>query len=280
MLRSNRSSSVIKRMDQVGIFDALFPDLIPMKGCSQNDFHHLDVWDHSLEAIRIIEETLMNAEANFGEFFERVRDYLREEIVPGRPKIAIIKLAALYHDSGKPQAKFVDDQRRIRFFGHEKISGAICETAGERLKLSKRETKLLVALVKSHMQATVFTSKSLSARSIRRLLRNFQGDLVGLLVLFLGDLGATRGPAKRPEQEEYAPANVNRTLKMVFDPEENQFEPLISGGDLIRFFNMEPGPSLGNLLKKLNDMQDAGRISNFQQALIAADMLLRKQRLE
>jgi poly(A) polymerase len=276
-LSSNRSFPVIKRMDEAGIFDALFPELIPMKGCSQNTFHHLDVWEHSLESIHIIEETLKDAQTKFGEFYRPVLDYLREEIVTGRTKIALIKLAALYHDSGKPEAKFVDDQGRIRFFGHEKISAELSENAGEKLKLSKRETRLLVALVKAHMQATVFTSRSLSDRSIRRLFRKFQGDLAGLLILFLGDLGATRGPAKRPDQDENATVNVKRTLEMICDLEESRFEPLVSGEDLIRFFKIEPGPSLGKLLKKLTAMQDAGRITNTQQALIAADALLRKQ---
>ena len=279
-LSSNRSFAAIRRMDGAGIFDVIFPELTPMRGCSQNAFHHLDVWKHSLESIRIIEELINQAKVNFGELHQRALDYLREEIVPGRPKIALIKLAALYHDSGKPRAKFIDDQGKIRFFGHEKISGEISEVAGENLRLSKRENKLFEALVRSHMQATVFTSKSLSDRAIRRLFRKFQEDLAGLLVLFLGDLGATRGPAKRTGADETALANVKRALSMIFNCEEQQLEPLLTGSDLIHFFKMEPGPDVGKLLKRLSGMQDAGLISNTQQALIAANMLRRKQGLK
>src|SRR4030067_361825 len=48
ILGTTNSTQFIKQMDQFGILAVLFPEIRAMKGCSQNAFHHKDVWDHSL----------------------------------------------------------------------------------------------------------------------------------------------------------------------------------------------------------------------------------------
>ena len=87
-----------------------------MKGCGQNDYHHLDVWDHSLEAVHRFEDLLANKVLLFGRLSDRINTYLRQEPVKDRPRSALLKLAAIFHDAGKPESRFLDSKGRYPVF--------------------------------------------------------------------------------------------------------------------------------------------------------------------
>ena len=38
--------------DRLGVLDAVLPELTPLKGIEQSRFHHLDVFEHTLEVLR------------------------------------------------------------------------------------------------------------------------------------------------------------------------------------------------------------------------------------
>ncbi len=38
-------------MDEYGLTAAVLPELMALRGVEQNDFHHLDVYDHTLEVL-------------------------------------------------------------------------------------------------------------------------------------------------------------------------------------------------------------------------------------
>jgi len=274
ILESDSSFPALMKMDEASLFAVVFPELTPMKGCEQNDFHHLDVWFHSLEAVRQMELILETLSSDFGETGEKIRAYVTGEIVPRRQRLALLKLAALFHDSGKPAARFIDAGGRVRFFGHEKISRRIFEESASRLKLSNKEIKSMADIVDGHMRPTMFTARKVSAKAINRLFRRFEKDVVGLLILFLSDLAATQGPARRPGELERAKERVAEALRTLFQTENQPRKKLVSGRDLIAIFQMESGPRLGKLLNRLSELQDLQEIGTREEALAAARKLL------
>ena len=48
ILSAGGSADFCRTMDEFGVLEVIFPEIGPMKGCEQNGFHHLDVWEHSL----------------------------------------------------------------------------------------------------------------------------------------------------------------------------------------------------------------------------------------
>lgn len=274
VLTADSSYPALEGMDDAKVLDTLFPELTPMKGCGQNDFHHLDVWRHSLEAVHQMESLLDSEAATFREVAEKVGAYVREEPVPARPRVALLKLAAIFHDSGKPQAKFVDSRGRVRFFGHEQISKRIFEEATARLKLARRETSFLCDIIAGHMRPTMFTASRVSAKAMNRLYRRFEEDVTGLLILFLSDLGASRGPARPPGEWEQTRERVVDALRSLFQEREHIREKLVTGRDLMSAFHLQPGPQIGMLLDKIAELQDLEEISTKEDALEAAKNIL------
>ncbi len=274
ILGTEASVATLKHMDAVGILGLLFPELTPMKGCLQNEYHHLDVWDHSLETVQILEIMFRSSPLCFGDLLEKVCEDLNESLVPGRSRKALIKLAALFHDSGKPKARFIDAEGRVRFFGHERFSAEIFEKAGSRLKLSTREMRTIGEWISGHMRSMIFTGDAVSARAVGRLCRHYGRDVQGLLVLFLADLAASRGPARPPESQERACDAVKNGLQICADLERTPFVPFLKGRDLMKLFGLEPGPQIGVILKQLEDLQSSGDISTREEAILEARKIL------
>ena len=279
ILAEDRSWNAVLALDRHGIIDALFPELLPMKGATQNYYHHLDVWGHTLETVHQMEIILENRPAFFRGLSEKVDAYTKEEAVIGRPRKALLKLAAIFHDAGKPHCMITDEEGRVRFFGHEKVSREIFEEEGNRLKLAGREIRAISLLIEGHMRPMILTGPSVTRRAAYRLCRSFQRDLVGLLLLFLADLGASRGPAREAGAYERAFEHVRMILGLLFESEESPSAPLLNGRDLIRLFGLEPGPYLGGILKTLAELQGSGEINTPEEAVAFVKGIIGEKKL-
>lgn len=266
ILSAGHSIESLREMDRLGVLDALFPDLAPMRGLDQNPHHHLDVWCHTLEAVNQLEVLVEHAADRFGDLADTMLAYLNEEPVNGRPKAALLKLALLFHDAGKPHTMSVDLAGRVRFFGHEKVSLEIFRKAGERLRLSGREMRLVGDLVAGHMRPMIFTLDRPTPRAVFRLHRRFGGDTMGLALIFLADLAASRGPARPPGTYHHAFQYAVSALRACFEREREPVHPLLTGRDLIERFGLRPGPLVGGILKKLAVLQATGEITTTEQA--------------
>ena len=269
LLAADKSFPALRSMDAAGVFDLLFPELTPMKGCSQNDYHHLDVWDHSLETVRCLEAQVALRFPCFDSLIPIIDRYLGEQPVTGRPRLALLKLAALFHDAGKPETRFVDAGGRVRFFGHEKVSEKIFSQAGARLKLATREMTIIKEWILGHMRPMVLNEQLISKRAAYRLYRKFRTDIFGLLLLHLADLAASRGPARTPEAEETACNSVSKALEICSELEKAPPTPLLRGRDLMSFFGLAPGPQLGRILNHLAELQAEGKITSTEEAMAA-----------
>jgi poly(A) polymerase len=274
ILAAPRSFPILQDMDANGVMTALFPEFSPMKGCTQNEYHHLDVWAHSLEAVRTMEGLLNGERACVGPFQQSVVAYAGEELVPGRPRRALMKLAALFHDSGKPHTRFVDDRGRVRFFGHDAVSTEIFARVADRLKLSARERRTGEDWIQGHMRPIVLFSQPVSRRTIFRLWRKFGEDIVGLFVLFLADLAATRGPARPAGTDQDACESVRTALEITLELGKTPIAPLVNGWDLMDALGLAPGPKIGHILDRLAEMQASGDITTRDEALAAAKQFM------
>lgn len=270
ILAAKSSLRALKGMDRWGVMDLLFPEFRPMKGCGQNDYHHLDVWGHTLETVERMETLMAEGMGAFGALEEEIAAYLAEEPVLGRPRSVLLKLAALYHDVGKPSSATIDPNGRVRFFGHEKISRQIFEERGEVLKLSTREIRMVGEWIGGHMRPMIATGGPLSRRALHRLLSTFRREIFGLSILFLSDLAASRGPARRADEDTRAPAGVLQALQRWHELEQSPETPLLNGRDLIATFGLKEGPYLGSVLRRLSDLQGSGEIATKEEALVAA----------
>jgi len=176
ILETNKAAPILKSMDRVGLLEKIIPQIKVMYGCKQGTYHHLDVWPHSME-------TVVQMEKIFGRMKDdgEVAAYLKEPLGGNRSRQAIMKLAALLHDVGKPDTR-KRERGRISFHGHEHVGKSIVRHVANMLKLSIRERHALEDMVRWHLRPGYLSNfKQPSEKAIYRYFRDTKEEGDSLL---------------------------------------------------------------------------------------------------
>ncbi|MFY9233074.1 MAG: HDIG domain-containing metalloprotein [Fimbriimonadaceae bacterium] len=216
MLILEEADRSLEDLRALGLLKVFAPELDAMKGVEQGHFHHLDVWDHTLLVVRNV----------------------------GLGDLALT-LAALLHDVGKPQTRFIDEEGHTRFFGHEGLGADIARGLLRRLKFSNEQIEPVVRLVKSHMR--LGSSPTFTAAAARRLIRDLGDDVDRLLKLVEADANALRPGVKKldlgPIQERIEEASLATP--------RHQLESPLSGKEIMEITGLPAGPEIGKLKEML-----------------------------
>ena len=114
-----------KIYDYMDEYREIFFEIIPeLKECDKfnqhNDFHIYDIYNHTIN------------------------------VVKNTPKNIYIRLAAVFHDIGKPQTFELDENQIGHFLGHAKISNDIFRKFANKYKLDNKTKKIVSDLVLYH----------------------------------------------------------------------------------------------------------------------------------
>lgn len=151
ILLSEKPSRGISMLFQLGIIKYVIPEIMTMAVFSQfNQHHDKDVLGHTLDVL---------------------------DHVPAKLHL---RLAALFHDCGKPGTFTVDRNGIGHFYGHELRSSEITETILERLKYDKKTTKKVLALISNHMVSTDMKNELKLKKLIQKLGKENINDLFEL----------------------------------------------------------------------------------------------------
>ncbi|MCQ9205398.1 MAG: HD domain-containing protein [Omnitrophica bacterium] len=273
ILASAESFKVIMLMDKLKIIDEIIPEITKMRGVSQGAYHHLDVWKHSLEALRQFELFVRRVAVKNEEF----SSYLNEELTFNRRRVQIIKLACILHDIGKPAAKKRLKKKTI-FYIHEKIGRDLAEGISKKLRLSLREKEILKKLIFWHLRPGYLADQiNPSKRAIYRFFRDTQDAGAAVIFLSLADWKATRGPltdmAKRKKHERVM---LGLVKKYFFDKKKKPIPSIIDGYDIMTKFHLTSSPLVGDILKKVKEEQALGKVSTKTGAYSIARIIITK----
>ncbi len=257
----------VKKMDEAGVLHKIFPLIEEMRGVEQGPYHHLDVWRHSLEALRQLEEVLTQlcSQTLFG---EKIKQYLGEKLGGDRGRIFVVRLGVLFHDLGKPRAKEITPEGKIRFIGHEKIGADLVSGLAGRLRLSSREKNTLIRLVQLHLRpGYLVDTQDISPRAKLRFFRAAEEDSIALILTALADKRATRGPLTAPESQEVFSRYLVKVMEDYFY-EKELVKPtrLLDGNEVMQILNLSPGPIIGELLRALEEVQVEKRVKDKREA--------------
>jgi poly(A) polymerase len=273
ILERPNSFEYLAQLDKIKILKTIIPEIEVMRGVKQGPYHHLDVWQHTLETIRQLE--LLIAELKNS---QEIQSYLNEFISTNRRRYALIKLGALLHDIGKPAALRHEDGK-TKFHGHEKIGLEITKNIVARLKLSNDELDSLEKMVLWHLRPGYLAdNEEITPKAIFRYFRDTQEEGVSILLISLADQRATKGPLTSRQSRIHHEKVVLDLIKEYFKrKKEKKLPRLITGDDLITQFKLEASPLIGKILKELEELQAIGRIKTKKEALLAAQKLIPKK---
>ena len=221
----------IKLLDEVGLLEYIFPEVYDTKDFDQHStFHAEDLYQHTLS---VLEKT---------------------------PPILEVRMAALYHDVGKIDTFFLDENGEGRFFGHQSVSEKLLVDRLKKLKYSKKFIENTRLLVKRHMDNTNTYTK----KSIRKLLRNIGEEiLLKLFKLQRADVLSTK---------HNDDSNIDLGLKLLEEVKNddiptNKNQIKIDGNDL-KNLGFKEGKELGQTLKLVENLIYDEKLKNEKKDII------------
>lgn len=214
ILLSDKPSQGLLAMDRAGILALILPEMSEGKGLDQKGFHDFDVFTHSLFAC------------------------------DASPKDLIVRLAALFHDIGKPRSVSYDEASIPSFHRHEQLSADMTRVILDRLKFPRAAQRSVYHLIEQHM---FHYQEEWSDAAVRRFISRVGQDSIGRL--FQLRVADAEGMAKRrahPFKLEELKTRVDEVIA-----EENAFtvkELAVDGNDLSHSAGVPKGPEMGIVL--------------------------------
>jgi poly(A) polymerase len=263
VLETSRAAVTLKAMDRIGLLEKIIPQVTVMYHVRQGTYHHLDVWPHSLETVVQLEKLFTQLPAQGDE-----AKYLKETLGGSHSRGALLKLAALLHDIGKPESR-KREEGRISFHGHERIGKAIVRHISRLLKLSTRERFAIEDMTLWHLRPGYLSNfKIPSERAIFRYFRDTREEAASVALLSLADQRATCGPlTTAADQRHHEKICLNLLQRYFAKRKEKPFVRLINGDDLIRNLKLTPSPLFAKILAEVEEQQATGKIRSKSEAL-------------
>jgi putative nucleotidyltransferase with HDIG domain len=162
----------------------------------------------------------------------------------------LVRLAALMHDVGKPPTAKGDGT----FVGHEEVGAEMARSALERLRFAQKEVEAVVLLVRLHLRP-VFYGAAWTDGAVRRLARDAGPQLERLMALARADVAASAYP--HPEKLDQLQAR----LDAVHAERPSRLVALITGDEIMRLRAIGPGPEVGRIKRKLEELVIDGHIA-------------------
>jgi hypothetical protein len=168
-----------------------------------------------------------------------------------------------------------EESGRVRFLGHDRQGAEAAATRALALRLSNDEIERMSTIIANHMRFHFHSSrmegeaKLLSRKAIYRFFRDSGPAGVDQVLLGLADLRGTRGNTLTQEAWSAALDVARLLLENYWEkPQETVAPPrLVDGFDIMKQFNLLPGPRLGKVLEAIREAQAMGVISNPEAAL-------------
>jgi len=268
------SFKAVKLLSDTHILDEIIPFVSSARGVVQGDYHHLDVWRHSLETLRCFERLMLTRLKKD----KPVLDYLNEELAQNRRRVQIVKLACILHDIGKPKAKAMKNKKTI-FYGHEEIGRKICRKIALRLKLSSRERDVLGNLVFWHLRPGYLADTKIpTARAVYRYFRDTAEEGVSVALLSLADWRATRGKLTRcGDRKNHDRVMLGLVGHYFAQKVKKPLPKIVDGYDIMKEFKLKPSPLVGAILNAVKEEQALGNVNDKAGALALAAREIEKR---
>lgn len=241
ILASPKPSIGLNLLFKSGIMEIIFPEVHNLEGVDQRkDFHHKDVFYHTLQVIDNISQNTDNLWLRF---------------------------TALMHDIAKPPTKKFVEGTGWTFHGHEDLGSRWQKKIFTRLKLPFDKLPYVEKLVKLHLRPIPLANENVTDSAVRRLIFEAGDDIEDLFKLCRADI-TSKDPTKVKKYLE----NFDKVEKKVAEVEERDnirnFQSPVKGDEIMKICNLEPSRAVGVLKTAIEEAILDGIIPNEYEAAL------------
>jgi poly(A) polymerase/tRNA nucleotidyltransferase (CCA-adding enzyme) len=205
---------------KLGLLKYIAPELEEGIGVKQNKAHAFDVFEHALRTVEHAAKKEFSLET---------------------------RLAALFHDIGKPATRrWSNEKKDWTFYGHDVVGAKITAKIMARLAFPKKTIDTVTKLVRWHMFFS--DTEKITHAAVRRIVsRVGKEEIWRLMDVRLADRIGTGRPKESPYRLRKYHAMIDEVLR---DPLSVAMLA-INGGKILELTALEPGPKIGWILHAL-----------------------------
>lgn len=276
LFQVDRPGQAVAQLRILGLLSHILPEAMAMVGVAQSPPHHLPVFEHTLLVMEWIQlVTLDDARLAFLKPIKaELQAYFQTEVSGNISRAALMPLAALLHDIGKPQTFTPGSDGRIRFWNHPQKGADIATRVMRRWHFSVQASRFVTTIVRHHMRPLLLAHQhTVSKRAIHRFLVATADAAPAIAIFSLFDhLGMFVPDTGQTEWQRLSEV-VLHLCQAYFSPKPL---PLLTGREVMNHLQLTSGPLVGLILRELKEAQAIGQITTKEEALAFARELVSK----
>ncbi len=249
--------SCLRDMKSLCVLDKVFREIEDFSRIPPSGLHQFDLLEHTLRTVEFLET-----------FCFRELPFLPKgkEFFKGFTHKEALKLAALYHDVGKP--KTIEEKKgRLTFYNHDKVGAEIAFNSILQLGFGKKAARFVSLIIRYHLRPFFlykhYRDGSLTDRAIFKFFRDCKEVSFHVLVHSVADWMATS-----EEMERRVGDYVDFLLELVSFYRERMegVKPLLTGDEILEIKPGIPGRCVGRIKEKLFELQVLGKVQTKEEA--------------
>lgn len=216
-----------------GLAGLVIPELPALKLEIDEHHHHKDVYQHTLT---VVEQAI-----------DYEKDYNLENDL-------VLRLAALFHDIGKPATRKLEPGGVVTFYHHDVVGSKLATKRLRELKFDNETIKAVSRLIELHLRFFGYSDQPWSDSAIRRYVRDADDQLLRLHALTRADV--TTRNQRKADRLSHAYDDLEKRIAVLQEEEElNAIRPDLSGEQIMELLNITPGPDVGAAYRFLMELR-------------------------
>ena len=235
LLRTEDPVPGIRLLVHTGIAELVLPEVPALRLEIDEHAHHKDVYEHSLTVLRQAID------------LERVRDDVQSPD-------AVLRLAALLHDIGKPATRRIERGGTVTFHHHDVVGAKLAKKRLRALKLDNETIASVSRLIELHLRFFGYSDGAWTDSAVRRYVRDAGELLPRLHILTRADV-TTRNRRKAARLAGAYDELEQRIAALAAEEELASIRPDLDGEQIMRILGIRPGPEVGEAYRMLLELR-------------------------